>query len=84
MLADTANSDCILCVVTTLSAAATRPMRRIDPVLPAPLQDRMLGNDIDQVDDPDLVRQLLDFDDAPGAVGDAVISCRRQRPCRRG
>ena len=77
MLADTANGDCILWVVTTLSAAAICPMRRIDPVLPAPLQDRMLGNDIAQVDDPDLVRQLLDFDDAPGAA--ATQAARRQR-----
>ena len=48
-------------------------MRGIDRILPAPLQDRMLGNDLAKVDDPDLVGQLLDFDDTPVTVGDAVI-----------
>jgi len=55
MLADPANGDGVLCLVTTPGAAAACPMRRIDPILPAPLQDRMLGNDLAKVDDPDLV-----------------------------
>ena len=73
MLADTTNGDILFPTVTSFGAAASGSMRRIDPVLSAPLQDRMLGNDIAQVDDPDLVGQLLDFDDAAGAIGNAVI-----------
>ena len=73
MLAYTTDGDYLFAMDTALGAAAACPVRRIDPVLPAPLKNRVLGNDLAQVYDPDLVGQLLDFDDAPGAIGNAVV-----------
>lgn len=44
-------------------------MTAIDAILPAAFEDRMLGNDIAQVEDADQVGQLLDFDHTAGAIG---------------
>lgn len=55
MLADTTNGDNLFPKVTAFGAAASSSVRRVDSILPTPLQDRMFGNDIAQVDDPDLV-----------------------------
>nr|WP_207212480.1 hypothetical protein [Sphingobium cupriresistens] len=73
MLAYTTDGDYLFTMDTALGAAAACPVRRIDPALPAPLKNRVLGNDLAPVYDPDLVGQLLDFDDAPGAIGNAVV-----------
>jgi len=48
-------------------------VRGVDPVLPPSLQDRVDGNQPSLVEDAQLVRQLVDLDDAPGAVGHAVV-----------
>lgn len=41
MLADTTNDDNLFPMVTAFGAVASGSMRRVDPVLPAPLQDRI-------------------------------------------
>ena len=48
-------------------------MGGVDPVLPTPFQDRMHGHLPALVQNTDLVRQLVDFDDTPRPVGHAVI-----------
>jgi hypothetical protein len=45
----------------------------IDAILPTAFENRMLGNDIAQVEDADQVGQLLDLDHTAGAIGYAVI-----------
>lgn len=42
--------------------AAAGAMATIDPILLAALDDRVLGDDIAEVEYPDEVRQLLDLD----------------------
>lgn len=48
-------------------------MVAIDAILPTAFEDRMLGNDIAEVEDTDQVWQLLDLDHAAGAIGYAVV-----------
>jgi len=56
-------------------------MGNINPVLPAPFQDRMRGDEPTPVEDADLVRELVNLDDTPRPVGDAVVvSADRDQP----
>ena len=48
-------------------------MGRIDPVLPAPFQDRMGGDEPTPIEDADLVGELVHLDDTPRPVGNAVV-----------
>ena len=50
MLAYTTDGDYLFAMDTALGAAAACPVRRIDPVLPAPLKNRVLGNDLATID----------------------------------
>ena len=45
----------------------------IDAILPAAFENRMLGNNIAEVEDADQIWQLLDLDDTAGAIGHAVV-----------
>lgn len=47
-------------------------MGSINPVLSAPFQDRMRGDEPPLIEDADLARELVDLDDAPRPVGNAV------------
>ena len=49
------------------------PVGGINPVLPAALQDGMRGNEPSLIENANLVRQLVDLDDAPSPVWDAVV-----------
>ena len=48
-------------------------MRRVDQVLPAALQDRMGGNEPTRIQNANLIRQLVNLDDALSSIGDAVV-----------
>src|SRR5579862_8908249 len=48
-------------------------MVAIDAILPTAFEDRMLGNDIAEVEDTDHAWQLLDLDHTAGAIGNAVV-----------
>src|SRR6201993_4762422 len=56
-----------------LHTTAAGTVTAIDAILPAAFEDRMLGNDIAQIDDADQVGQLLDLDHTAGAIGYAVV-----------
>jgi hypothetical protein len=48
-------------------------MRRIDPGLAPAFQNRMHRHQLALIEDADLVGELMDLDDAPGAIGNAVV-----------
>ena len=73
MIANPSDRDPRCDAGTALHTVAASAVTAIDAVLPPAFEDRMLGNDIAQVDDADQVWQLLDLDDTTGAIGYAVV-----------
>jgi len=72
MVADAANDDSARRVRLAFRTAAGA-VTAIDAVLLATFENRMLGNDIAEIEDPDQIRELLDLDDPASAIGHAVI-----------
>ncbi|WP_292491102.1 hypothetical protein [Mesorhizobium sp.] len=48
-------------------------MSRIDPILAAPLEHRMAGDQPAFVQDADAVGKLVNLDKSPGAIGNAIV-----------
>lgn len=48
-------------------------MRRIDPILPPSLDDRMRRDKVTAIEDADHVGKLMNLDDAPRPIGHAVV-----------
>src|SRR6516164_6162934 len=73
MIADPPDRDPGCDAGTVPRAAAAGAMIAINAILPAPVEDGMLGNDSSEVEDTDQVWQLLNLDDTTGAIGHAVV-----------
>ena len=73
MIADPANDDGVIGRVAHRSRGSALAMGRIDPVLPAPFQDRMDGDEPALIENADQVGQLVHLDDAARPVGNAVV-----------
>ena len=56
-----------------LLRGAAGAVAAIDAILLAAFEDRMFGDDGAEIEDTDQIGQLLDLDDAAGAIGHAVI-----------
>ena len=84
LIAQASDDDRFIGRAERRSDHGTLAMGRINPVLPAPLQDGMDGDQPALVEDADLIGKLMDLDDPPGSVGDAVVIACRSRPVRHG
>src|SRR5438105_8707833 len=72
MVADAANDDPARHARLAFCAAAGA-VTAIDAVLLATFKDRMLGDDVAQIEDADQIGELLDLDNPAGAIRDAVV-----------
>ena len=72
-VADAADEDGLAGDLARRLCRCALTMRRIDPVLPPSLQNRVDGDESSLIEDAQLVRQLVDLDDAPRAVGHAIV-----------
>jgi hypothetical protein len=69
----TASDDDVLCSLPCRMMHRPLSMSGINPILATAIQDRVGGHEPTFVEDADAIGKLMDFDDAPGAVGNAVI-----------
>ena len=69
MIADAANDDPARYARLALCAAAGA-VTAIDAVLLTTFENRMLGDDVAQIDDADQIGELLDLDNPAGAIRD--------------
>ena len=73
LIAETSDDDRFIGPAAWRPGQGTLAMGRVDPVLPAPFQDGMDGDQPALIEDADLVGKLMDLDDPAGSVWDAVV-----------
>ena len=73
VITDPTNDDGFSGGVAQCPRSGTLAMGGIDPVLPAPFQDRVDRDQPSLIEDADLIGELMHFDDASRSVGNAVV-----------